>query len=432
MNKRILALAIPNIIANITVPLLGMIDIAIAGRLGDESYIGSIALGTTIFNFIYWNFGFLRMGTSGFAAQALGARNFAEIMNTLVRAMAIALGVGFLILILQKPIAQCAFYFIGGSETTENLALRYYNIRIWAAPAALGIYAMKGWLIGMQNSITPMITAILINLVNIVLCLLFVYVWDMDIEGIALGTALAQYSGFLFLVFFGFARYRKLISYINLHESLKWQSMKGFFKVNSDIFLRTLCLIAVFTFIPAVSAKMGDDILAINTLLMQFFTLFSYIMDGFAYAGEALAGKQIGAHNPKGLKQTIRLLFRWGAILSFLFMILYGFFGKHLLSLFTDQISIINLSGDYLYWVLLFPLAGFGAFLWDGIYVGATASKSMRNSMYISTAVFFAAYYLLYSIWDNNALWLAFILYLAFRSLLLTLQAKKHVYRKAE
>ena len=428
MNKRILHLAIPNIITNITIPLLGLIDLAIVGHIGDKTYIGAIAIGTMIFNFIYWNFGFLRMGTSGFTAQAYGARDFTEAMKILVRGITIAFSIAFLLIILQFPIGKFSLFIVEGSEQMEQMAYTYFRIRIWAAPAALGLYAIKGWFIGMQNARIPMFIAILINVLNIGFSLLFVFGFDMSIEGVALGTVCAQYGGLICAVIFWFAYYRRFLTYLNIRESLKLSEMKRFFHVNADIFVRSLCLVAVFTYIPIVGAKMGDTVLAVNTLLMQFFTIFSYIMDGFAYAGEALTGRYIGAKNKTSLRLSIKLIFRWGLGLSVLFVAIYAFAGEKLLCLLTSDIETIKHAHEYYWWVLLVPLSGYAAFLWDGIFVGATASKTMRNTMLMSTVLFFAVYYSFCGWLGNNALWLALILFLIIRGIIQWRYAPKAIY----
>ena len=271
MNKEILRLALPNIITNITVPLLGMVDLAIVGHIGDETYIGAIALGTALFNLIYWNFGFLRMGTSGLAAQAYGAGDKAEAMRILVRGLTIALCAAAVLIALQYPIAKLSGLILNCSDETLNLTLSYFYVRIWAAPATLGLYAIKGWFIGMQNSKSPMTVAITLNIVNIVASLAFVIWLKMDIVGVALGTVIAQYSGLALAIILWFKHYGNMRHLIDIRGSLHKAEMKRFFKLNGDIFLRTLCLCAVFTFIPAISANMGDSILAANTLIMQLF-----------------------------------------------------------------------------------------------------------------------------------------------------------------
>ena len=421
MNREILRLAIPNIITTLTVPLLGMVDMAIVGHMGSETYIGAIALGTMIFNMIYWNFGFLRMGTSGFTAQAYGADDREETMHILVRALFIGLSAAVLLVVFQLPIRWLVFRLVEGSAAVECEATRYFHICIWAAPAILCLYGFKGWFIGMQNSRLPMWIAIFMDVSNIALSLFFVYVLKMKISGVALGTVLAQYAGLFVAIFCWWRHYRSYGAFFSWRDALSKSKMRDFFRVNADIFLRTLCLIAVFTFIPAAGARMGDDFLSANALLMQFFTLFSYVMDGFAYAGESLVGKYVGAQNRERMRKAIRHLFGWGLALGVLFVLAYAFGGDGLLRLFTDNADVVLFARQYFVWVLLVPLVSFPAFLWDGILIGATASKMMRNTMFVSTLVFFVVYYCGKPYGGNHALWLAFLCYLAFRGLLQSL-----------
>ena len=443
MNRRILGLALPNIVTNITVPLLGMVDMAIVGHLSGD-HIGAIAIGTQIFNLIYWNFGFLRMGTSGFTAQAFGAERWDESIKILIRACAIALGIALTLIILQWPISLAVPHIFEGSNHVMSLALTYFFVRIWSAPATLGLYAIKGWFIGMQDSKTPMWIAIALNCVNIVASLLFVIVLHWDIFGVALGTVIANYTGLLLGIIFLRRKIRKdnNFSFFTLHvsllkEALHWTEMRRFFKVNSDIFLRTLCLSGVFTFITAASSHISDQILAVDALLLQFFTLFSYIMDGFAYAGESLVGRHIGARQLRHLKLAMRLLILWGLALTVVFTGLYAAFGNQFLHIFTDKPDVIAAAGDYMTWVLAIPVCGFAAFLFDGIFIGATATRTMRDAMFIATAAFFAIYYgLKYHfgtadehVW-NNILWTAFMVFLTLRGLLQWMRLRKDIYGK--
>jgi len=427
INREILRLAIPSIVTNITVPLLGMVDVAIVGHIGNASYIAAIALATMVFNLIYWNFGFLRMGTSGLTAQAYGANDKAEYLHVLVRGCTIALGVAVLLIALQYPIALLCKRFLKTSDATLQLTLQYFYIRIWAAPATLGLYVLKGWFIGMQNAKTPMFIAILLNCVNILFSLLFVFAFNAGIAGVAWGTVIAQYSGLLLAIILWFKHYGELRHDIHIRESLEWQKMVGFFKINTDIFLRSLCLIAVFTFIPYISAKMGDTIVAANTLLMQLFTLLSYIVDGFAYAGESLTGRFIGAKDETSLRRYIRHLLLWGVATAGLFTILYATCGGSILRIFTNNTDVINEAMRYFAWVLLMPLAGFAAFIYDGIYVGATASKPMLYTMLSATIAFFIGYFLLTPLIGNNGLWIAFLLFLTLRGLQMFLLEKRYI-----
>jgi MATE family multidrug resistance protein len=420
MNKRILKLAIPNIITNITVPLLGMVDTAIAGHLESELYIGAIAIAAIIFNFIYWNFSFLRMGTSGFTAQAFGANNRQEIVSTLLRSLSIAFIAGLLIIILQYFILHIAFFFIQASVQTQAYAGAYFYIYIWAAPFVLGMYAMTGWYIGMQDAKTPMFVSIATNVINIGLSLLFVFVFNMQLKGIALGSACAQFISFGLTFLIWNKKYGYLKSYVSWDFAKRLSGFKPFFRVNSDIFLRSLALVLVTIFFTSASAKIGDTFLAVNSLLMQLFLFFSYMMDGFAFAAEALAGRYYGAKNYLVLIRLIKYLFLWGVALTVLFTIIYALFTDTILQLLTDKVRIIEASGAFRLWALLFPVAGFAAFLWDGVFIGITASRQMRNAMFVAVAVFFTFYYMLTPIWGNNALWLSFITSIAMRGIMQT------------
>lgn len=429
MNKKILRLAIPNIISNISVPLLSMVDLAIAGHMGSISFIGAVAVAGVIFNFIYWNFGFLRMGTTGFTAQAYGARDFKESVEILIRSSVIAFSIAALLIIFQKPILEFAFLFIDASDATREPIKQYFYIRIWAAPCALMLYAFKGWFIGMQNSKIPMILAIVINVLNIGFSLLFVYILKLDFKGIALGTVVAEYIGLTLAILFWVFYYGKLKKYVVWKEIFIKEKLLQFFKVNGNIFLRTFCLVIVFTSFTTFSTKSGDTILAVNTLLLQLFTLFSYIMDGFAYAAESLTGKFIGAKNNNGLKQSIKYIFRWGWGLTALFTVLYFFWGDQLLALLTNSKEVLTAAKQFYVWVLLVPICGFGAFLWDGIYIGATASRAMRDAIFIATFGYFAIYYLLEPFYANNALWIALLLFLLVRGLGMKYFSKKVIFK---
>lgn len=432
MNREILRISIPSIVTNITVPLLGMVDLAIVGHIGDAGYIAAIALATMVFNLIYWNFGFLRAGTTGLTAQAFGAEDKEEYLNVLVRGIAIALSAAVLLLLLQWPIALLCKRFIHSSPTTIDLMLTYFYIRIWAAPATISLYVLKGWFLGMQNAASPMWIATILNLVNIVFSLLFVYVFDAGIAGVAWGSVVAQYSGLLLAIIIWIRRYGHLWHDIRWRAALQLRKMVRFFKVNADIFLRSLCLIAVFTFIPYISANMGEEILAANTLLMQLFTLTSYVMDGFAYAGESLVGKYVGARNSELLHKVVRLLVWWGVALAVFFTLLFVFGGEALLRVLAKDEEVIGTAMQFMFWTYLLPFTGFAAFIYDGIYIGATASAAMRNVMFVATAVFFALYYALVARWGNHALWFAFIFFLIFRGGLMILGEKRFVFGSVE
>ncbi len=414
IDRQILRIALPSIVSNITVPLLGLVDVTIAGHLGSPAYIGAIAVGGLLFNIIYWLFGFLRMGTSGMTSQAFGRQDPDEVLRLLVRAVGLGMAVAIILVALQTPLVHGAFLFIHPTEEIQELATAYFRICIWGAPAMLGLYGLTGWYIGMQNSRIPMAVAITQNVVNIAASLSFVHWGGMKVEGVALGTLVAQWAGFLMALGLWFRHY----GYLRRH-SLQglWQreAMARFFGVNRDIFLRTLCLVAVTMFFTSAGAAQGEIILAVNTLLMQLFTLFSYVMDGFAYAGEALSGRYIGAQDRTAFRHTVRRLFVWGAGMAVLFTSAYALGGNAFLGLLTDEQEVIAASQDYFLWALAIPAAGMAAFVWDGVFIGATATRGMLAAMALAALCFFLLYYGLRGIWGNHALWLAFLAYLAMR-----------------
>ncbi|HOW30352.1 MAG TPA: MATE family efflux transporter [Bacteroidales bacterium] len=430
MNRTILRLAIPNIITNITIPLLGMVDLRLMGHMGSAKYVGAIALGGMIFNFLFWGFGFLRMGTSGFTAQAYGRRDMGEAAHVLARALITALAGGMLLIVLQWPVAKGAFAVVHSSRELESLAQSYFNIRIWAAPATLCIYAFTGWFIGMQNARLPMILAISVNVLNIMFSLLFIRIFNLRSDGIAWANVASQYVGLALGLFFVSLYVPRLRKYFNVQQVLNRKAFRNFLSVNKDIFIRTLCLIFTLSFFTTQSANTSDTVLAVNTLLFQFFYFFSYFVDGFAYAAEALTGRYIGSGNRKMLVSVVKRLFVWGLGIAVVFTLVYLAGGHFMLKLLTNNSETLNAAKPYLFWVVLVPVITFAAFIWDGIYVGATASKAMRNSMVIiTTIIFLPAYYLLNPLMGNHGLWLAMMLFMGARGVFLGIMAKKSVFQ---
>ncbi len=420
-DKQILHIALPSIVSNITVPLLGLVDVAITGHLGSAAYIGAIAVGGMLFNIIYWMFAFLRMGTSGMTSQALGARNLPEVVSVLLRATMVSLLISAVMLCLQVPVRELSLAIIAPSEEVAAYTRTYFNICIWGAPAALALFALTGWCVGMQNSKIPMAVSIAQNLVNILLSLVLVYWGGMTIEGVALGTVIALYAGLLLSLSLIMRNYLRLKKYLRLQMVATRESLLRFFMLNKDIFLRTCCLILVHFFFISAGAKLGDAELAVNTILMQLFMLYSYIMDGFAFAGEAMVGKAIGAQAKGIYDDTVKRLFRWGWLLAALFTVAYFLFGEAYISVLTDNAEVVASAREYQPWTLLFPVCGVAAFIWDGVYIGATATKGMLVSMASGTAVFFLLYLLLVPSWGNHGLWVAFVCYLAVRGISLAL-----------
>ena len=429
LNRSILRLAIPNIISNITVPLLGFVDMMLMGHQDSVAYIGAIGLGGTIFSVMYSIFSFMRAGTTGFTAQAYGANDRAEIAYSLYRSLCIALIATVLVLSLQSPVEWLSMKLLNGGEEVLAYTSTYFRVRIWAAPAVLCLYAFNGWYIGMQNTTIPMIIAILTNVVNIVLSVIFVNALGMGVTGVALGTVIAQYCGLLTAIIFLFAKFRHHLIPIRRVILLQTDKLKRFFKVNADFMIRSILLVLSIAFFNNQSAKLGDDMLAVNMILMQFFYIFSYFTDGFAYAGEALVGRFTGAHDPKQLRQTVKLLFLWGFLIALPFTVLYALFPDWFIRLVSDQPGIIPMAQPYHIYLASIPLITFAAFLWDGVYIGATAARAIRNTMLIAAiGVFLPATLLLMPRFGNHGLWIAFLLFMVARGLSMTLMAKKAVF----
>lgn len=419
MHRRIINLALPSIVSNITVPLLGLVDTAITGHMGEARYIGAIAVGSMVFNIMYWLFAFLRMGTGGMTAQAYGRKDFCDADLTGLRAISISSLIGLAIIALQYPLLHFVMWFIAPEENVLNLVYSYCYICIWGAPASLGLFALNGWFVGMQNTKIPMIISITQNVVNILISLLLVYCLGMKIEGVATGTLIAQWAGFLMGAFF-FIRMRRGLVYENksrvfFSHIFETSAMKSFFTVNRDIFLRTLFLVSVNLYFVTAGAKGGEIVLAVNTLLMQLFILYSYIMDGFAYAAEALCGRFYGANDKASLTETIRKVFYWSMGLTAVYSLVYGIGGLDFLRLLTNEESVISASEEYIFWAMLIPIAGMVGFVWDGVFIGMTMTRGMLSGTFVAAIVFFTTYFSLESTLSNHALWLAFILYLAAR-----------------
>lgn len=448
MHREILRIALPSIVTNITVPLLGIVDLAIVGHLGNSAAIGAIAVGGLIFNMVYWLFNFLRMGSSGLTAQAYGRYDLFSVRRVLRMGLTVAVLFGLAIFCIQRPMEWAAHWVIAPTDEVWDLAIRYFRVRIWAAPAVLSLFAMNGWLVGMQNSRYPLYIAVGQNLINIVASYLLVFHAQMGVEGVALGTVISQYAGLIAALVL--CRHEMQLSTPLLTKAVDNSSFHGcqqgnvdksnsytlsyqqFFTVNRDIFFRMICLIAVTTAFTAYGARMGDMLLAVNTLLMQLFTLFSYFSDGFALAGEALVGKYVGREQarslqvdgesgPKVLSLVVKQLFVWGLGVMVAFTLLYIIGGETVLHLLTNDEQVITLACRYLPWAAAIPICGMAAFLWDGIFIGATLTRQMFYSLLLGAIVFFALRYLLSGCMPdaNDALWLAFLTYLLTRGIYL-------------
>ncbi len=407
-HRDILRLALPSIVSNITVPLLSMVDTVIVGHMGDAVFIAAIALGGTAFSVAYWIFAFLRMSTSGLVAQAHGARDMGRAVDVLVKSMLTAGGLSAIILVLQQPLFRLAVQLTSARAEAMPVFSAYFFTCIWGAPAILLGYSLSGWFIGRQDTRTPMLAAILQNVVNILASTLLVFVFHLGIRGVALGTVIGAWSGLLFM----FCRLRGTPWGDRDPQGIGWSQL---FLINRDIFLRTLCLVAVTVYFTRAGSLQSAGILEANALLMQLSLLFSYFIDGFANAGEALSGRYYGARDMEGLRRIIVALFWWGGAVALCFSVLYLVGGDLLMSLFTNQPAVRQTAHDYLPWIWVAPLVSFWAYMWDGIFIGLTRSRQMFQSMVVAMAFFFVAWLALRHSLSNHALWFAFDGYLLMR-----------------
>lgn len=396
--------------------MLGLVDVAIVGHIGALE-LGAIAVGGAMMNMVYWLFNFLRMGTSGITAQAYGSADAGSSRTTLTRSLAIASIIGILLILCSDPIGHIVIRFMDADIDAGRLALVYFGVVIWGAPAVLCTYALTGWFLGMQNSRAPMWMAIITNVCNIVVSVILVFLFNLEIEGVATGTLAAQWVGLAVGIVILSRRYRlspfatlahwKVISDI--------RSLARFFKVNIDIFLRTLCLVAVTMWFTHAGAVQGVEILGANALLMQLFLLFSFFMDGFAFAAEALAGKYFGQGDRAALGQVVKALCLWGGALALCFSFAYFSCGEWILRLLTDDSNVLVTAIRYLPWAAFIPIAGAAAFIFDGVFIGLTRTRGMLLSMAGAVTVFFGLYLILQPTFGNDGLWIAFVTYLAVR-----------------
>ena len=437
MNREILRIAIPNIISNITVPIMGIVGTMIAGHLGDSvSTIGALAIGVSIFNFIYWNCSFIRMGTSGITAQAYGAADQRTTTLMLARATVVSLVVGVAIVVLQRPLGEVALRLMNGGEMVAD----YFYARVWAVPAGVLLFGLNGWLTGMQNAIIPMVVAIVVNVIHIVCSLWFAFPLGMGIVGIAYASVVAQWTGVAITALIMWWHYGKQLVRISWSEIWDMKAMREFFSINRDIIVRTLCIVSTYTFFTAASARMDDPtILAVNTILLELFTLFSYMSDGFAFAAEALTGRFIGERNGVALRDCVRKCMVWCAVICVLYVGLYVGWWRELLGLFVEDgaentAQIMEYAGRYIGWIVAIPVAASWPFMMDGIMVGATQSRIMRNSMLWATAAYFLLFFTLEPLIGNDALWLAFTSYMFLRGVFQYFMSDRlrAVYRQAE
>ena len=421
--RLIAALSLPAVITNITTPILALTDVAIAGHFGSAVFLAAIAVGGTMFNSLFWLFGFLRMGTSGMTAQAFGAGDEEARQSVLAKSLILALLIGFLFVVFQRLLCDLMLGLLDVNGQTAIIAQKYFMIVIWSAPALLGLYSLTGWFVGLQDSRTPMWISLFINVFNIAVSVIFVFAFSMKIEGIAMGTLMAQWAGFILAMAFAVKRYG--IRRLSLQKLTS--GLSSFFRINTDIFLRTACLVAVTLWFTRAGAIQGAEMLAVNILLMQLFTLYSYFMDGLAFASEALCGRYLGACDYSELRVSIRSQFAIGILVTAIFSLLYVIGGDWVLSVLSSDTAVVELAGQFAIWAALVPLCGFGAFLWDGIFIGLTRTRMMLLSMVVAMLVFFGLYSLLATQLGNHGLWIAFLSYLIARGVVLTIAGRKYL-----
>lgn len=416
MNKKILNLAIPNVISNLSVPLLGVVDTALVGHLDEVYYLGALAVGGMIFNFLFWGFGFLRMGTTGLTAQEYGRRSRTGIMMMLARVQFLALLIGAALMLLKEPIAMLSFWIIESGPEVQHYTLEYYDIRIFTAPAVLALYGLNGWFLGMQNAKFPMIITIVLNLLNLGLNVWFIYGLGMHVDGVAWGTVISTYLALALAIALFLYQYRRYIGHYMQSKLIDTVEIKKFFSVNRDIFIRTLCLIFTFSFFTAKSAEQGDMILAANTILLQLWMVAAYGIDGFAYAAESLIGKYKGAKNHIMIKKAVWYNLAWGLSIGLAGSLAYGLFDQQILDIFTDKQDVIDLALNVMFWTILAPFISSICYILDGVFIGATETKPMRNTMLAATFLFFLpAYYFGTILYGIHGLWLAMILFMTVR-----------------
>ena len=429
MNRDILRLAIPSILANITIPLVGIVDTAIVGHIGDATAIGGIAIGTMLFDLLYWNFGFLRIGTSGLTAQAYGAGRQDECRKILAQSLSISLMAALFVWAIQWLFVTAVLAVVPCSAEVAETARRYFFIRIWAAPATLSLLALKGWFIGMQDTRSPMAVDILVNVVNMVASYLLAFYTTQGILGVAWGTIIAQYSGLLLAVGILAVRYREMARLRGLDEwkaAMRWTEMRRMTRLNGNLFIRSLCFMVVYVGFAMLVSLYGDVELAVGSLMMKLFMFFSYFLDGFAYAGEALVGKAHGEWKTENgkwkISQIVRLLFNWSIGVGLAFTAIYALWGDECMALMTNDATVLAATQPYMGWLIAMPIVSALAFMWDGIYVGATAGVDIRNSMIWAAAAFIAGYVFTYRFVGPQALYIGYFAHLVARVIYLTVK----------
>ncbi len=425
INARVWRLAGPIIVSNLSVPMLGLVDTAVMGHLPEARYLGGVAVGAMVFTFIFWGFGFLRMGTGGLTAQAFGANDGDEVRACLARAAVIALPAALVLIVLQAPIAWVAFSIVEASPAVETLAEEYFFIRIWGAPATLMNFALLGWFIGVQNTRAALYHQLCLNGVNIVLDLLFVLGFGWGVEGVAAATAIAD----LVAVMFGLALARPLLARVggrfDRRRILDGTRLRRTMALNLDIFIRTICLVFAFAYFTARGAAFGDVVLAANAVLLNFQTFMAHALDGFAHAAEALGGRAIGARDRGEFRLAVRGSFKWALSVAVFFALLYLAAGGAIVDALTSIDGVRETARDYLVWSIFMPLVAVFPFVLDGIFLGATAGRMMRNAMIVSVAVYLVACFGLVPLFGNHGLWAALTIFMGMRGVTLGMRYRR-------
>ena len=432
LNREIVRLAVPSILANITIPLVGIVDTAIVGHLSDAAAIGGIAIGTMLFDLLYWNFGFLRIGTSGLAAQAYGAGRKDECRKILVQSLTLALLATLFVWAIQWFFVNAVLAVVPCSAEAASIAREYFYVRIWAAPATLMLFTFKGWFIGMQDTKSPMATDILVNAVNMGASYYLAVYAGYGVVGVAYGTLVAQYSGLFLAVAILVLKYG--IIHIGTREilaAMKWPELKRMMSLNGNLFIRSLCFMVVYVGYTSLASRYGDTELAVSSILMKFFMFFSFFVDGFAYAGEALVGKEFGkiqeaGYRSQDLGQIVRLLFNWSIGVGLLFTAVYAVFGDAFIATMTSDCEVITAAKPYMGWLIAMPIVSALAFMWDGVFVGATAGVQIRNAMIWAALAFVIGYVTTFTWLGAQALYIAYFAHLIARVAYLTVEWKKN------
>ncbi len=418
-HRQIWLLAGPIILSNLSVPLLGMVDTAMVGHLPDPRYIGGVAVGAMIIHFLFWGFGFLRMGTTGLTAQACGAGDGDQLRAGLGRGLLLAAGLAAVVLLLQAPVAWIAFPLVDATAEVTEAARGYYDVRIWSAPATLANYVFWGWFLGLQNTRIPLVVTLSINSLNAALDYLFVMHLGMNSNGVALASVIAEYSGLLLAVLFARRTLQRFPGRWSWPAVRAPRELQRLVHINRNLFIRTLGLLAAFAFFTAQGARFGELVLAANAVLMNFQAFMAYGLDGFAHAAEALIGKSIGAADSRALRRNLLTTVQWSLYTALVFSLGFLLGGRHLIDLLTDIEAVREQAYLYLPWVIATPLVSVWAFWLDGVFIGATRSVELRNGMLLSVfGVYLPAWYLLQP-WGNHGLWAALMLFMAARGLTL-------------